>query len=104
MHLLGWALTLVSLVQLPLWFLVTVVTAAVQGDVWQAVTPSEAWCDRRSHRWVGGGTGQVTGVCRDVTLVTNISYLASLQPQPPSYESLARKNSRHALMVPFNFQ
>ena len=54
---------------------------------------------------VGGGrTREVTGACRDVTLVTNISYLASLQPQPPTYESLARKNSRHALMVPFNFQ
>ena len=58
MHLLGWCLTLVSLVQLPLWFLVTLVTAAVQGNVWQAFSPSEAWCDRRSHRWAGAGLGR----------------------------------------------
>ena len=40
LHGIGWALTLLSLVQIPLWMLVTIVAAAVQGDVMEAFRPS----------------------------------------------------------------
>lgn len=71
-HGLGWALTLVSVVQIPLWFLVTLVISLVRGQVTDCLQPSSAWLDRRQE----GPGGD--------SLVTNISYLANLQPEPPA--------------------
>jgi len=62
-HMVGWALTLGTVIQVPLWFLVTVVAAAVRGDVMEAFRPSEAWLERREGR--------------DAAMVTNISILAN---------------------------
>ena len=70
-HAAGWTLTLLPVLQVaappttpqvPLWFLVTVVAAAVRGDVMEAFRPSEAWQERREGR--------------DEAMVTNISILA----------------------------
>jgi solute carrier family 6 amino acid transporter-like protein 5/7/9/14 len=69
MHHIGWALTLVSVVQIPLWLVITTVAAAAQGDVWEAFRPSESWLERRQQG-------------RDASKVTNISYLANQQPEP----------------------
>ena len=43
LHGVGWALTLLSLVQIPVWMVVTAVAAAVQGDVMEAFRPSLVW-------------------------------------------------------------
>ena len=84
-HSVGWALTLVSLVQIPLWMIIVVLTAAFQGDVMKAFRPSlvcygplggidsltishpQEWQDRRDQR--------------EVEMVKNISILASSQTQ-----------------------
>ena len=39
-HSVGWALTLVSLVQIPLWMIIVVLSAAFQGDFMKAFRPS----------------------------------------------------------------
>jgi len=67
LHGIGWALTLLSLVQIPVWMVVTTVAAAIQGDVMEAFRPSLEWRERREQR--------------DVTMVTNISCLANSQAQ-----------------------
>ena len=43
LHGIGWALTLLSLVQIPVWMVVTTVAAAIQGDVMEAFRPSLVW-------------------------------------------------------------
>ena len=43
LHGIGWALTLLSVVQIPLWMVVTTVAAALQGDVMEAFRPSLVW-------------------------------------------------------------
>jgi len=67
LHGIGWALALLSVVQIPLWMVVTTVAAAVQGDVMEAFRPSLEWMERREQR--------------DLTMVTNISLLANSQAQ-----------------------
>lgn len=43
LHGVGWALALLSLVQIPVWMVVTAVAAALQGDVMEAFRPSLVW-------------------------------------------------------------
>jgi len=66
-HSVGWALALVSLVQIPLWMSIAVLSAVFQGDFMKAFRPSLEWQDRRDQR--------------EVEMVKNISILASSQTQ-----------------------
>jgi len=69
-HYLGWSLTLVSVIQIPLWFFISALAFLVRGHGFKFLRPAQTWLDRRR-----GGNPE--------NLVSSLSYFANQQPSPP---------------------
>merc|ERR1719342_1890224 len=82
-HVIGWLLMLVSVIQIPIWFIIMTAVSIMEGKCssWPSYRPAKSWTARREQ---GGDVTNSTFICKNSS--KTLSEISFQSFNPPTME------------------